>query len=332
MNVHLLIDGLVRQTTVLIAELATAGGVRAPLAHVANQVFLDLAAELERQGVSRKVSADMFGLALRSYQRKIARLRESTTERGRSLWTAVYDFLAEREVTTRSEILRHFRPDGEELVGGVLHDLAESGVVFASGRGPGTAYRVVTSDELERLASGDESNVDAMVWTIVYREGPIAESDLARRSIVSGGALTASLERLRIARRVTLREEQGARVWSSPELVIAVDAEAGWEAAVLDHFQALVRTIVAKLRHTEEPDCAGLIGGSTYTFVVWPGHPHYDEACGELGNFRARRSDLRARVDAYNEAHGIPAKHRKVLSYLGQCVISEVEVEDEHDA
>ena len=34
--------------------------VRAPLAHVANQVFLDLANELEAQGVSRKVSADMF--------------------------------------------------------------------------------------------------------------------------------------------------------------------------------------------------------------------------------------------------------------------------------
>src|SRR3954463_3944622 len=62
MNVTLLIGAIVRQTMVLIAELATAGGVRAPLAHVADKVFMDLVRELERQGVSRKVSADMFGM------------------------------------------------------------------------------------------------------------------------------------------------------------------------------------------------------------------------------------------------------------------------------
>lgn len=43
MNVRLLIDSVVRQTTVLLAQLATNGGARAPLAHVANQVFLELA-------------------------------------------------------------------------------------------------------------------------------------------------------------------------------------------------------------------------------------------------------------------------------------------------
>lgn len=42
MNVTLLIGAIVRQTMVLIAELATAGGVRAPLAHVADKVFVDL--------------------------------------------------------------------------------------------------------------------------------------------------------------------------------------------------------------------------------------------------------------------------------------------------
>ena len=33
MNLQLLIDSIIRQTTVLIAQLATAQGVRAPLAH-----------------------------------------------------------------------------------------------------------------------------------------------------------------------------------------------------------------------------------------------------------------------------------------------------------
>lgn len=58
MNAQVLIDSIVRQVTVLIAQLAMSGGIRAPLAHVANQVFLDLARELQEQGVSRKVSAE----------------------------------------------------------------------------------------------------------------------------------------------------------------------------------------------------------------------------------------------------------------------------------
>jgi hypothetical protein len=36
MNAQVLIDGVVRHTTILIAQLATSGGVRAPLAHIAN--------------------------------------------------------------------------------------------------------------------------------------------------------------------------------------------------------------------------------------------------------------------------------------------------------
>lgn len=73
MNTQILIDNIVRQATVLIAKLA-ASSVRAPLAHIANQVFLELANELSAQGISRKVSADMFGMALRSYRRRVQRI------------------------------------------------------------------------------------------------------------------------------------------------------------------------------------------------------------------------------------------------------------------
>jgi hypothetical protein len=85
MNVTYLIDSIVQQTTVLIARFATTAGVRALLAHVANRVFLDLVTEIERQGVSRKVVADTFGLALRSYQQKVQRLSECASAPGRTL-------------------------------------------------------------------------------------------------------------------------------------------------------------------------------------------------------------------------------------------------------
>ena len=43
METRHLIDGIVRQTTIPIAELSTTAGIRAPLSRVADQVFLNLA-------------------------------------------------------------------------------------------------------------------------------------------------------------------------------------------------------------------------------------------------------------------------------------------------
>ena len=111
MTIELLIRAIVRQTTILIAQLATTRGVRAPLAQVANQVFIDLVRELDRQGVSRKVSADMFGVGLRTYRSKIQRMSESVTVRGRSLWEVVLEHITQRGLVTRLEILTHFRND-----------------------------------------------------------------------------------------------------------------------------------------------------------------------------------------------------------------------------
>src|SRR5688572_31319782 len=131
MNARLLIDAIVQQTTVLIAQLATSGGLRAPLAHVAGQVFVHLAQELEQQGVPKKVSADMFGMALRTYQRRMQRLSQSRTDRGRSLWEAVLEFIEQGGMVTREQVLKRFRHDDEASLKGVLRDLTESRLVFS---------------------------------------------------------------------------------------------------------------------------------------------------------------------------------------------------------
>ena len=86
MDPRILIDAIVRQTMVLIAQLSTIDGMRSPLSHVADEVFVGLVRELESQGVGKKVIADMFGLALRSYRQKVQRLSESVTQRGVTLW------------------------------------------------------------------------------------------------------------------------------------------------------------------------------------------------------------------------------------------------------
>ncbi|MBN2193717.1 MAG: hypothetical protein JW751_12940 [Polyangiaceae bacterium] len=129
MDSKLLIDSIVQQTTVLIAQLSTTAGARSPLAHVADRVFVDLVSELERQRVGKKVIADVFGLALRSYQQKVQRLGESATDRGVTLWAAVANFVAERRVVNccrRARALPGLRVPG---CGG----RAETGVVSRGG-------------------------------------------------------------------------------------------------------------------------------------------------------------------------------------------------------
>jgi hypothetical protein len=323
-NVQLLIDSIVRQTTVLIAQLATAGGARAPLAHVANQVFLDLARELDAQGVSRKVGADMFGLALRSYQRKIQRVTESNTDRGRSLWEAVFAHLDEKKIATRNEILGRFHRDDDQLVRGVLHDLTESGLIFSSGSGEGTVYRMATSEDLSHVRASEAADaaaaIDGMLWAVIYREGPIERSGLLDRLPVAESALEAALDRLEKSGRIE-RDAEGA--YGCKKLDVPYGSSTGWEAAVFDHFQSVVRTICCKLRLDQTPRLKDVVGGSTYTFVVWDGHPMDDEAQRGLARYREQADELRARIDAYNAEHGIPARHRKVVAYSGQCLVEE---------
>jgi hypothetical protein len=320
MNVKILIDSIVRQTTVLIAQLATSGGVRAPLAHVANQVFLDLSRELDAQGVSRKVSADMFGMALRSYLRRIQGLSESSTDRGRTLWEAVLDFVSQGEVRSRGQVLARFSRDEQDLVRGVLHDLTENGLVFATGVGQEQAYRATTKAEhvqMSRLA--DASGLDELLWAFIYREGPVSREALAELAAGNAVALDVVLDRLVALHKITAEGEGELRTFRASKLEVLLDAEVGWEAAVFDHYRALVQTICQRLSRGSA-QASARTGGSTFTLDVWPGHPHADEAYAVLARFRTEHTELYERIERYNAEHGRPSEYDQVVIYGGQHV------------
>src|SRR5690606_30104358 len=112
------------------------------------QVFVDLTSELEAQGLSRKVTADMFGISLRSYQRKLNRLQESRTDSGRTLWEAIYQYLGAETVRSRKDVLRRFERDDAVSVRGILRDLVECGLVFVSGSAVDAVYRVVRAEDV----------------------------------------------------------------------------------------------------------------------------------------------------------------------------------------
>ncbi|MFI5308914.1 MAG: hypothetical protein ACHQ53_16265 [Polyangiales bacterium] len=319
MNGQILIDSLVRQLTVLIAQLATSGGVRAPIAHIANQVFVDLSSELHAQGVSRKVSADMFGMALRAYQRKLRRLTSSHGEREQTLWRGVLEAVAEAGSLSRQQIMRRFGTDDEAVVRGVLHDLVEGGVLACSGTGPNATYWAVSEQELtQRWPATGEQGLDELLWAIVYRGGRVDTRALASRLSLDETRLQARLDALVSSGRLTqVRDQYEAQDFSVP-----LNSAAGWEAAVFDHVQAMVQTICQRLSAgAAVPAGSETVGGSTYSFDVWDGHPLAAEVQTALARFRAEHTALRERVEAFNREHGLPAQYRQVVVYGGQCLL-----------
>lgn len=317
MNVNLLIDNIVRQTTVLIAQLATASGGRAPLAHVAGQVFLDLVHELKAQGLGHKVIADMFGLALRTYHDRVRRVSESATDRGVSLWEAVLDFVRSQQVVTRAALLRRFNRDDEATVRGVLKDLVESGLVFKSGREERTTYRAASLDELE--VSTDPAHATSnMIWVVLHQQGATTAQELSRQLTLNLAEVRTALSTL--VERGHLHYEESSGHYRADDCVIPYEAEHGWEAALFDHYQAVVTAMANKVsRGQARAHRRDAIGGSTFHFDLYRGHPKEKDVLALLGSVREVASRLRSEVDASPAREG--AESYRVVFYAGQNVI-----------
>ncbi|HYP90852.1 MAG TPA: hypothetical protein VEQ59_21945 [Polyangiaceae bacterium] len=329
MNAQVLIDAMVRQTMVLIAQLSTADGVRSPLAHVADEVFVGLVRELERQKLGKKVIADMFGLVLRSYQQKVQRLSESVTARGITLWGALHGFLVERESASRTEILVHFKHDEEASVRSILNDLVESGLVRRHGSGRDTRYRAATAEELEELGASEAGNVEetnaAVVWVHVYPASPIRRDQLAELVPLAPEALEAAIQRLVADERIRLETRADGVYCVTESCLIPVGQAAGWEAAVVDHHRAVLKALAAKIvggKHISA--AADEVGGTTLSFDLWPGHPREAEVRQLLANVRKQVASLWDEVAAYNRDHR-PSTTYSVTFYCGQNLSEEQE-------
>lgn len=327
MNERILIDAIVRQTMVLIARLSTVDGVRSPLSHVADEVFIRLVQELESQGLGKKVIADMFGLALRSYQQKVQRLSESATKRGVSLWGAIQSFLRDATSASRAELLEHFKNDEEQVIRSILKDLVETGLVCRSGRGPETRYRVATPEELEELgarstADTQETNA-ALVWVQVYHGSPIRRDALAKQLPLTTPALDAAIDRLVRDEHIHLEDRPDGVYCVTNHCLVALGEAAGWEAALVDHHRAVLNALAAKVtggRHVS--GAVDETGGTTLSFDVWPGHPKEGEVRQLLATVRRTILPLWEEVEEYNRANTTPDGY-KVTFYCGQYVMNE---------
>jgi hypothetical protein len=307
-----------RQTTVLIAQLSSTAGIRAPLSHLADEVFLNLSRELEDQGLSRKVVADMFGMALRGYQRRVQRLRGSQTEDGKTLWQAVVEFLQERGRATKIALFNRFDHDDPEVIAAILTDLVRSGIVSKTGSG-GSAVYAPTPEESRKLLAreGKEESALSMVWLDVCHHPQTNVSDVSARLVLEEETIERAVKSLCLDGRLE-RHDDGTLLAAA--LVIPVGAQAGWEAAVFDHFQAMAAAISAKLRQGSlKSKAEDTTGGATLSFELSAEHPLRSQVLNLLSEVRKKTDELWDAVEAENTRTPLANDEiERVVFYFGQ--------------
>jgi hypothetical protein len=317
---QLLIDDLVRQTTVLIAQLSTAAGLRAPLSQIADQVFVELSRELEAQGVRQKVVADMFGLALRSYQMKRKRLTENTEESNGTLWQELFADLSHQSAT-RQELERRHPTHNTRHIGATLQDMVKSGLAYSSGQGPDTLYGLTSESDRKQLRQREGARaLSNLLWYLAASGSANTRTAMQEQVRASDEAIDAAIESLIAAGHLTRNGE----LFRAGRFEVGIGAEQGWETAVCDHFRAVATAIAAKVA-TPVSSSADEVGGGTLSFRVHRDHPFAGEVYALLRETRARANGLWARVSQYNDAHPSRDEDDRVTFYFGQNVIRNTE-------
>src|SRR5690606_7265995 len=152
----------------------------------------------------------------------------------------------------------------------------------------------------------------------------VSISEIARLLPADEAVLNRAIDMLVQEGRVARQHSGNDLTYKCDFCVLGLDEPAGWEAAVFDHYQAMVTAITTKLRTGEtRATQSDLIGGSTYSFDVWENHPHYEEVAGFLRETRQRAVALRSKVDAFNKNEPQPSEDsvRKFIAYVGQTVL-----------
>lgn len=321
--------GIVERTVPLVAELFATLASRNPLkmqfADIANQTLLDMVEVLRQDGVSQEAIAASLGLTINGFRAKMKQLRERYHERSpdeprspampRTLLERVFGHIEEQPAhkgATWAELQQEFRTVKLDSLRGVVHFLVKSGLLSVTGSGKSKTYRVV-----HRVPSGP-GVLDAMV--LLFREGPLTETDLARRLNVPELRARALLDQLRLANRlVSAPLPDGSTGHTVTEYHVPVDSPEGYEAAIFDHLATVVHAICKKVRGGQHSaTMRDTNGGATFSFDV----PRDGELAAEIRGFLAR---MRPQLDDWltRSKHALdtatPEQEReRITIYLGQ--------------
>lgn len=312
MSRALLIDAVLRDFAELLATLATSGDARASVGNVTDDLFAHLAASLKRKGIRQKVVADMFGMPLSTFQRRVQQSEGGLNATGSTLGGAVLGYVGKLGRVTKEDLMQRFVREDDAVLRAVLRDLVGADLLRRDGGNFALSPRA-----REELDTQPELR-DWLVWALVFRLAPVRRSTLVAQSGLGDEELAASLNRLVAIGRVELDEDSAVDPsYSSGELVVEQGALRGWQVAVFDHLHAVQTTIRARLERS--PAELGLEStGSTYSLDLWDGHPHKHEVEGLIDEFRSRLGALRGRIEEHNASHGLPPSFARATYYFGQ--------------
>lgn len=182
-------------------------------------------------------------------------------------------------------------------------------------------YRMAAAAD---FAAEDEESPRALewlAWLTVYRAGPLTLAQIEQQTRAASQQCREALERLVEQGHVDRTGDGDDATYTSGRFEIPLGQTYGWEAAVLDHFQALVTAVAIKLGDGASSARLGdLVGGSTWTLDVRKDHPLREEAVSTLARLRRELEDLRERIDAHNAREPSSEPGERVVVYVGQYV------------
>ncbi len=212
----------------------------------------------------------MFGMALRSYQKKMRRLTESAAVGERTLWQAVLD-LVEREQPTRrrARTLRaRRRTRGRRCLEG---SRAERPRVRDGHRQPGAVRGDEPGARDKLSAESDLDSIANLAWLALFRREAETEAELVTLLGVEPERV-APRGRRAGRRRASEPQRRPARV---EQPGAAGGGGAGLGARDPRSLRAVTVAIATKIQAGFGAAAASdKSGGSTFTFTVTPGHPH----------------------------------------------------------
>ncbi len=329
---ELLIDGVARQSVRLIAHIAVFAG-RSRLSGLTEQMFGWLVGALRTEcGLSHGVVQSMLELPRSTYFDRLKRESGDGGSPGSNVWLSVLMHLYRRspDPVSAQEFVVAFPRVDERVISAILSDLQKQELVRRSDDAPASGtwehYEVADAERVETLVNRALEDISSMVLVSLFQHGPIDAEALAACLSVTTLEVEDALHDLKEQGLIEMTRVGGVERWDSQGIDIAFESAEAWHAAVYDHVHTMVNVIIGKLRSQQTlARMEDEVGGSTFTYEVWPGHPYEAQVGAIFARVRGEADELLTQLREYEkseEAQPRPplSERRKVVFYCGQSV------------
>jgi len=325
MNFSNLVERIVPLVAELFATLASRDPLRMHFADIAGKTLLDIVQTLRSDGISQEAIAASLEMTITGFRAKMKKLAQEFEEVDavpgdagpRTLLERVHGFVYEeggdRVGTRYQDIADAFRGVKPDSLRGVLHFLVQSGVLSVTGRGATREYRTIPQRRADSA-----SLADAVV--MLYRDGPMTVAELAHRLEVPTATARRFVERLEGEGRLEPGGgPTGETTYKATSYHVPMGSADGYEAALWDHFQAVVRSVNKKVRLGRyNASLHDVNGGTTFSFDVAEDSELFEELSGFLQSMRVQMEAWRER--ALEEVPPPGTSSKRVTIYTGQMV------------